>query len=191
MNFTWVCIKYGELVNLDAFASLPEVHYEPNKTEGCFGSGPGRLQTSNTSYTFNNSMMSRGSQYSATLIAQKGKQRKMFTQTFFIAEAPPNFNVRYADHPCYLLFFPPVICLLCRKEHKSINPSVSQSVSQPINEPVNQSINQSISQPISQSTSCQSISQSVSQSVGAVSYTLRVNVQRIISINLKKLNGTN
>ena len=99
MNFTWVCAGAHEHVDLNAFASLPEIHPtdDPGAFSDCFGQSPGRFRTTNLTYSFNSSKLTRGRTYAVTLIVQKGKRLNTFTQILNIAEGPPAFLIRYGD----------------------------------------------------------------------------------------------
>ena len=66
---------------------------------GCFGSGPGRLNTSNVVYSFKNSAMARSStspQYRITLFVEQAGLQGYDSQTLYVAETPPKYNLRYA-----------------------------------------------------------------------------------------------
>lgn len=109
MNFTWVCYKYGESVDLDEVDSLqvvysdgsrPTLHGSPVPvpdllTGGCFDTGPGRLPFNNATITFNNTLMVTGNSYYIALRVQKDQRVGTYYQRFTIAEAPPDYNVRY------------------------------------------------------------------------------------------------
>ncbi|XP_078384727.1 sperm receptor for egg jelly-like [Oculina patagonica] len=107
MNFTWVCYKSGESVDLDAVDSMqvvysdgsrPTLHGSPVpppdlQTGGCFNTGPGILPLKNATITFNNTLMVRGNTYYIALRVQKDQRVGTYTQSFTIAEAPPDYNV--------------------------------------------------------------------------------------------------
>ena len=111
MKFKWACAVDGEVDDISKNMTIVDPSDENTDKGGCFGSGPGRLNTSDMVYSFKASM-THGFTYRVTLFVEKAGLRGSYSQTLYIAETPPKYNLRYvnSDEPSFSRTVPSKLC---------------------------------------------------------------------------------
>ena len=97
MQFTWLCKNQQESFPNVSLATLPVVTESSGPGNGgCFGTGIGRLDSSDITLTLETSKMTAGELYDVKLVVTKDDREADFTQEIEIVNGdPPEVTIRY------------------------------------------------------------------------------------------------
>lgn len=96
LHFTWLCKNHQESFPIGSLASLPIVTKSSGPGNGgCFGTGIGRLDTSEATLALETSKMTIGESYDVKLVVTKGNREADFIQEIEIVSGePPEITIR-------------------------------------------------------------------------------------------------
>ena len=96
MQFMWLCKHHLESFPNGSLAAIPVVtQYSGPGTGGCFGTGVGKLSSSNMTVTLETSNMTVGETYDVTLVVTKdGREADIVQEIVLVSGDPPEVSVR-------------------------------------------------------------------------------------------------